>query len=231
VLHDGQNVFLSGGPFGGWQVDATLDRDYPDVLAVAIDNGADRFATYTPVADDIGSGPIGGDAATYLAFVEDDVLPFVRARYGVRATGPSLMIAGSSLGGLVSLEGAHTRPALAGCVAGLSSTLGWGAFDGDGSGTLVRRWSTHGTTAIYLDSGGGGVCGDSDGDGVHEDSDDRDNYCVTLQLRDHLVGLGYELGVDLFHWHEPGAPHSEAAWAARVGRFLDACVSGGWIAE
>ena len=32
---------------------------------------------------------------------------------------------------------------------------------------------------------------------------------------------GWSWGVDLHHWHEPGAPHNEAAWAERVGMPLD----------
>lgn len=234
LLHDGQNVFLSGGPFGSWSVDTTLETSFDDVLAIAVDNDSDRFETYTPVQDQIGSGPVGGRADAYLTLIADHVLPFVRARYEVRAEGDSLAIAGSSLGGLVSLYGAFARPELARCVAGLSSTLGWGAFERDGAGTLVRRWTTRHPVSLYLDSGGGlvsGSCRDGDADGVFEDSDDRDNYCVTVQLRDRLVSLGYELGADLHYHHAPGAPHAEAAWAARVSRFLDACVIGGWQAQ
>jgi hypothetical protein len=113
----------------------------------------------------------------------------------------------------------------------MSSTLGWGAFAGDGTQALVRRWTTRGPVSIYLDSGGNGTCSDGDGDGVQEDSDDSDNFCVTNQLRDRLSDLGYEFGTDLSHWHEPGAPHNEAAWRARVPRALEQCVALGWVAE
>ncbi|HJK92079.1 MAG TPA: alpha/beta hydrolase-fold protein [Polyangiaceae bacterium LLY-WYZ-15_(1-7)] len=233
LLHDGQNVFDPGTFFGGWQADVTLDRAFPDVLAVAVDNGPDRFATYTHTADDLGDGLVGGAADAYLALLEEEVLPFVRARFGVAAVGEGLVVAGSSLGGLVSLYAAQARPELAGCVVGMSSTLGWGAFGRDGSEALVARWSARTAPAIYLDSGGGvsGECVDGDGDGLPEDADDSDNYCVTLQLRDHLSGLGYAEGTDLFHWWEPGAPHNEAAWRDRLERALGACASAGWAAR
>jgi hypothetical protein len=39
-----------------------------------------------------------------------------------------------------------------------------------------------------------------------------------VQLRDVLESSGYLFDQDLFHWHEPGATHDEAAWAARVFR-------------
>lgn len=234
LFHDGQNVFLSGGTFGTWRVDDALRGAFDDVLAVGVESAADRFESYTPVPDDLGDGAVGGRADAYLSLLESEVVPFVRARYGVRASGVSLAVVGSSLGGLVSLHHALVRPSFAGCFAGLSSTLGWGAFGADGSGALVRRWSEHGRATLYLDSGGGliaGACEDRDGDGVFEDSSDRDNYCVTAQLRDRLLALGYQAGRDLFYHHEPGAPHAEAAWAARVERVLEACSAGGWVAD
>lgn len=235
LLHDGQNVFGPEGPFGGWRVDAALTGAYADVLAVAVDNAPDRMDAYTHVPDVIGGTTVGGRAADYLALLEEEVLPFVRSRYGVEARGITQMIAGSSLGGLVTLFSALERPGLAGCVAGLSSTLGWGAFGRGGPGTsdtLMDRWESRLPVAVYLDSGGGvrGSCVDLDGDGVHEDSDDRDNYCTTVQMRDHLLGLGYAEGRDLFYRWDPGATHDEAAWRARFPGVLDACAAAGWRA-
>ena len=230
LLHDGQNVFDPAAIWGGWRAQETLsDPAFADVLAVAVDNAADRFDAYTHVPDDIGTGLVGGRAGDYHAMLRDAVLPFVRARYGVRARGGSLAIGGSSLGGLISLHLALAEPDLAGCVIAMSPTLGWGAFAADGSQALLRRFTTHGPVAIYLDSGGGGTCTDPDGDGIHEDADDADNYCTTVQLRDRLAGLGYAFDADLFHWHEPGAEHNEAAWAARLPMALAACATAGWI--
>ncbi|UJR80920.1 alpha/beta hydrolase [Sandaracinus amylolyticus] len=234
LLHDGNNVFDPGAFFGGWQADATLAREgWSDVVAIAIDNAPDRMSAYTHVTDVIGGDTTGGRAADYLRMIEDEVLPFVRARYGIVARGRSLMIAGSSLGGLVSIWIASQRPELAGCVAGLSSTLGWGSIGrADGEDTLIARWSGHPAVAIYLDSGGdaGSGCVDSDGDGIDDDGDGRDNYCETLQMRDVLRAAGYVDGVDLHYLHAPGAAHDEAAWRARFPAVLDACDASGWAA-
>ena len=57
-------------------------------------------------------------------------------------------------------------------------------------------------------------------DGVNDDGDNQDGYCVTLQMRDLLDELGWTFDVDLWHWWEPDAAHNEAAWAARVFRPL-----------
>jgi predicted alpha/beta superfamily hydrolase len=232
LFHDGQNVFHPDAPFGGWRGEVALAA-HPDALAILVDNASDRFDAYTHVEDAIGGARDGGRADAYLDLIEHDVLPFARERYGVAAAGPSLAIAGSSLGGLVSIYAALARPSLASCVIGMSPTLGWGSFaPGPSPDALVHRFETHGTTAVYLDSGGAvsGSCADRDEDGVDDDADDSDNYCVTAQLRDHLEGLGYSFGIDLAHWHEPGAAHDEAAWAARLPRALESCASMGWRA-
>jgi hypothetical protein len=43
-----------------------------------------------------------------------------------------------------------------------------------------------------------------------------------VQLRDVLSSKGYVFDQDLWHWWEDGAPHNEAAWAARAFRPLQA---------
>ena len=236
LLHDGQNVFHPDAAFGGWRMDEALASPaFSDVVALAVDNAADRMDAYTHVTDDIGTGAIGGRADDYLAFLTEDVLPFFRARYGITARGDSLAMMGSSLGGLVTVYAALREPSLFGCGAALSPTLGWGSFAPGARDALVARWSSevgHGPVALYLDTGGAvvGSCVDGDGDGVADDGDDADNFCVTGQFRDTLAGLGYAYGVDLTHWHQPGALHNEAAWAARADRALGACTSMGWSA-
>jgi len=230
-MHDGQNVFHPDAIWGGWRVDEAIGQTaYDDVVVLAVDNAVDRMDAYTHVPDDIGGGsPVGGRADDYARLVFEEALPFFRAQYGLRAAAEDLVVAGSSLGGLVSLYLALERPSEMSCVIAMSSTLGWGAFARSATGmdALVRRWASRGSVAIYLDSGGRGPCGDDDMDGVDEDRG-SDNYCTTVQLRDHLRSLGYEPEADLFHWHTAGAPHNEAAWAERVPGALDACVRAGW---
>jgi len=234
LLHDGQNVFGPAAPFGGWQVDRTLEREgYRDVLAIAVDHAPDRMDAYTPVSDRLGGRTVGGRASDYLRLLTEEVLPFARRRWGVVAEGRSLVIAGSSLGGLVSLWIASEAPSLAGCVAALSPTVGWGSIGNlGGAQTLIARWRGHLPVAIYLDSGGGpGTTGciDSDGDGIRDDGDGRDNYCETLQMRDVLLSAGYVEGIDLHYRVELGAPHDESAWRARFPFALAACARSAWF--
>ena len=163
---------------------------------------------------------MGGGADIYADFVEDEVRPFIVAQYGDADVVGSL---GSSLGGLVSFVIADRHPGRYDMVLSLSATIGWGSIGEDGP-TIVDAYRSagHRDTAIYLDSGGSGSCVDSDGDGVPDDGDANDNYCENLWFRDVLSEeLGYRFDADLWHWHEPGASHNEAEWAARVNLPLE----------
>ncbi len=218
VAQDGQNLFDPAALHGGWRLDAALP---PGVLVAAVHNTAARFDEYTFAPDDVGLGaPVGGRSADYAALVHEAVLPLIEAAYG---SGAVRGLLGSSLGGLVSLDLAHRDPAAWDAALSLSGTLGWGSIGLDGP-TLVDALATAGPAGpvLYLDAGGGGPCADEDGDGVPDDApESSDNWCENAWARDRLAAAGYTLGADLFHWWEPGAPHTEAAWAARVSRPLD----------
>lgn len=218
--HDGQNLFDPGAIWGGWQLQSAL----PDgVLVVAIDNSPARMDEYTPWPDRIDSVELGGRADDYGALVEG-LRAEVEARYGPAAR---VGLMGSSLGGLVSAYLGLAAPARWDMAISLSGTMGWGSIGGAGPTLIAEAASAaHAPLAVYLDSGGGGPCVDLDGDGVQDDDPDaRDNYCEGLQLAEALAGQGWSYGDDLLHWHEPGAPHNEAAWAARVWRPLEAFVA------
>ncbi|MFO0633172.1 MAG: alpha/beta hydrolase-fold protein [Nannocystaceae bacterium] len=215
VMHDGQNLFAPDAPFGGWQVGAAVDAaiaggELPPLLVVAIDNTDARFDEYSPVPDDLGSGPLGGKADEYADFVAMGVLPFVDARYPTAATASSRATLGSSMGGLVSLYIAWRHPDVIARAGSMSGTLQWGRIGLDNDRILELYQQSPPTDVwLYLDSGGNGPC-----------PGDSDNYCVTVQMRDLLVALGWVQGESMQWLHAPGATHDEAAWAARLPGFL-----------
>ncbi|MBM4358213.1 MAG: hypothetical protein FJ096_08880 [Deltaproteobacteria bacterium] len=214
-VHDGQNLFDPDAIAGGWRLQETVPAD---TMVVGVDNTPARMDEYTHVPDDLGSGPIGGKADDYADFLHGPVRALIQATYGEPAV---VGVMGSSLGGLASLHVADRHPGEYRFAASLSGTLGWGSIGpAIHQATMVERLVAHGhrDTVLYLDSGGGGPCADTDSDGIEDDGDGSDNYCETKQLEQALLGVGYTSGVDLHHWHEPGAPHNEAAWAARVFR-------------
>ena len=219
-MHDGQNLFDPGAIWGGWRLQESL----PDgLLVIGIDNTADRFAEYTHTTDLLHGTSYGGQGADYAALVEEHIRPLMESAYGVPDT---VGVMGSSLGGLISLYIATQYPDRYDMALSLSGTVGWGSI-GTTNPTIIEQMaaSGHQGPAIYIDSGGSGLCRDSDSDGIDDDGTDFDNYCVNLQLRDVLAGIGYTSGVDLWHWHEEDAPHNEYAWAERVFRPLELFVS------
>ena len=228
--HDGQNLFDPEASWGGWRLDQSIETLIADgtiqpLVVVGIHNTTARMDEYTHVQDEISGQSVGGMAEAYYGLVRTRVMPLVEGLYRVR-TGPSnTWTMGSSLGGLVSLYFGLQHDDVFGRVAGLSSTLGWGSI-GAQNPTLMDLLAGLGkpSVVVYLDSGGsdGGGCTDSDSDGVMDDTPGAaDNYCETVQMRDALQSAGFEQDVDLFHWHEPGAEHNEAAWAARMALPLE----------
>ena len=219
-VHDGQNLFNPDAFFGGWHLHESAPAG---MMLVGIDNTPDRIDEYTHVPDDpFGTGYVGGLGDDYANFVHYDVRALIEEHYGEP---PRVGVMGSSLGGLISFHIADRFPGEYDFAASLSGTMGWGSIAvGVTNETMIERYATagHRSTALYLDSGGGGMCADNDGDGIMDDAvDGADNYCENLQLRDVLSGAGYRPGVDLWHWYEAGALHNEAAWRDRVWRPLE----------
>lgn len=219
-VHDGQNLFNPGAIWGGWGLHESAPAG---MMLVGIDNTAERMAEYTHVTDDpFDGGDIGGGGDAYADFVHNDVRALIEEHYGEP---DRIAVMGSSLGGLISYHMADRFPGEYDFAASLSGTMGWGSIGaGVRNQTMIERYAAagHRSTVLYLDSGGAGTCVDSDGDGIMDDAPDAaDNYCENIQLRDTLISVGYTIGVDVLHWYEPGAPHNEAAWRARVFRPLE----------
>ncbi len=198
-MHDGQNLFGAGGPFGSWKVEETLDRlieagRLEELIVVGVGNTAVRMREYVPDAD-------GGDAAAYGRFLTEELKPWVDAHLRTLAGREHTAVLGSSLGGIVSLHVAWSHPDVFGQAASLSGSF-W-----------LRRWVEDVLAAgprrdlrVWLDSGTAGPSADS--------------LEHTLWVRDALLRQGYTLGGDLGHLVDVGAAHTESAWRGRVGRVL-----------
>ncbi len=219
-VHDGQNLFDPEALFGGWKFNETL----PDgMLVVGIDNtGVDRIDEYTHVMDEIQGMAAGGLGDSYADLVELDIRPRMEEAYGLPEVVGTM---GSSLGGLIAFHIADRHPDRYDMALSMSGTMGWGSIgDGVHEETMIERYvaAGHRSTALYLDSGGNAnTCVDADDDGIEDDGDGTDNFCENNQFRDALANIGYTFDVDLWHWHEPGAPHNESAWAARLAYPLE----------
>ena len=207
-LHDGQNLFdgaTSFIPGMDWHVGQTADqyiqegRVEPLIIVGIYNAGKQRLGEYTPTrAPKLG----GGRANRYAKFLLDEVRPFVKGNYrvceGVENTG----IGGSSLGGLVSLYLGLREPRIFGKIAALSPSVWWNE-------RVILRFAA--TTPveplprIWLD------IGTREGPRIVDDVE---------RFRDVLLKKGWQAERNLHYQRVEGAEHNEAAWAQRVGPFL-----------
>ncbi len=105
-MHDGQNLFDRQTSFSGeWEVDESLnllfDDGDPGVIVVGVDNGGTRrIDEYSPWHN---AQYGGGEGALYSKFIVNTLKPFIDSAYRTRSDRQHTGIAGSSMGGLISL--------------------------------------------------------------------------------------------------------------------------------
>lgn len=157
-MHDGQNLFDNASAYSDeWGVDEYLDSistlNKKEVIVVGIDNGlAKRMNEYNPYSfQQFGKGE--GDK--YVDFLVKTLKPFIDKHYKTLADKKNTYIAGSSMGGLISLYAILKYPSVYGG-AGIFSPAFWTA-SGIDSAVGSKAKYVHGKLFFYA----GGKEGDS----------------------------------------------------------------------
>jgi predicted alpha/beta superfamily hydrolase len=198
-MHDGQNLFDPETSFSGdWDVDGAMEmlgRRGIEAIVVAVPNtGVHRLDEYSPFHDPkLG----GGSGDRYLDFLVQTLKPLIDRDFRTRPEREHTCIAGSSMGGLISLYAFFRNPETFG-VAGVMSPALWFA---DGAIFDYVENAAFSAGKLYVD------IGTQEGERTVEN---------TRRLRDLLVRKGYRLRHDLFYVEERGAGHEEAAWRRRI---------------
>lgn len=105
-MHDGQNLFNEQtAPYGEWGIDETLDSlqatTKKECIVVGIDHGGDkRMQEYNPF-NHPQFGP--GEGEAYARFVVETLKPYIDKNYRTQKGPQQTFVAGSSMGGLISL--------------------------------------------------------------------------------------------------------------------------------
>ncbi len=105
-MHDAQNLFDARTSFSGeWQVDEALNRIFDErkqgLIVIGIENGgAERLNEYSPWEHPRYGGGLGDE---YAEFIVNTLKPYVDANYRTRPEREYTGIAGSSMGGLISM--------------------------------------------------------------------------------------------------------------------------------
>ena len=202
-MQDGQNLFDPATSFAGdWRLSVTLadlGRRGVEAIVVGIANaGKRRIYEYTPFRDLVRGGG-GGDR--YLSFVVDTVKPMIDRDLRTRPGRDDTIIAGSSLGGLISLYALWRHPEVFGAAGALSPSI-WFARRAilgylEGIDRPVGR--------VYLDIG------------LEEPTG---AIADVRALREILLAKGLRPGIELDYLEEEGGLHNEETWGRRVSRAL-----------
>ena len=121
-MHDGQNLFENATSYAGeWGIDETMDAFKNACIVVGIDNGGVlRMNEYNPNTSQFGKG----EGRSYLAFIVENLKPFIDKTYRTLADSRHTYMAGSSMGGLISFYAGLYYPHVFGAL-GIFSPSFW----------------------------------------------------------------------------------------------------------
>jgi enterochelin esterase-like enzyme len=204
VLHDGQNLFASRDEArgGSWHADEIVDQlvedgRIPPVVLVGIDHAEEeRIREFTPTPGT--REPEGGRAADYAKTVFAAIAE-VAAEHRVRTDAAGLTLAGSSMGGLVTLWMASAFPGRFGSLIAMSPSIWW---DRRAILKILKRAPIDRTTSIWIDAGA------------------KEGRIVTRDaraVRDLLIDQEVRR---LKYFEDPEGSHDEASWGRRLGPAL-----------
>lgn len=216
-MHDAQNLFDRYTSYSGeWEVDETmtaLSAEGMDAIIVALSNTKEeRGREYCPYPFvSFGGMNIAGKGDAYVRFISETVKPVIDTTFRTRPEVAATGIAGSSMGGLISLYAALAYPEVFG-MCGAFSTAYW---FGDNALLKTAREKHACPGRVYLD------VGTREGEtieawlGLESEAAHHAYVQGVRDLRDALIAGGGVPGKNLMYVEEEGAMHREAAWAAR----------------
>lgn len=221
-MHDGQNLFDASGAYGGttWGIGEAMARligsgEIRPAIVVAIWNTPARLAEYMP-RKALGDAPVEFLAGyptmppaeivsdDYLAFIVEELKPFIDRSYPTLPGRDDTLIMGSSMGGLISLYAVSEYPQVFGGAGAVSTH--WPAGDGITIDYFAAHLPAPDTHRIYFDFG----------------TETLDAAYAPFQARmdDAMRALGYREQQDWITLKFDGAEHSEKSWRQRVDRPL-----------
>ena len=150
-MHDGQNLFDNATSFAGeWGVDDAIDSAKKQCIVVGIDNGGPvRMNEYNPYDHEkFGAG----QGALYVDFLAKTLKPYIDKHYRTKKDAANTIIAGSSMGGLISMYAVMKYPKVFG-KAGVFSPAFWAAPALKTDLDKMVKSSTHKNVRIYFYAG------------------------------------------------------------------------------
>ncbi|MCG9629648.1 alpha/beta hydrolase-fold protein [Vibrio sp. Isolate30] len=228
-MHDGQNVFDEITATYGmcWQAKTTLDEmqqqgETDGIILVAIDSSDEldkmgRYNEYSPwkATSQISEFGIpdefcefGGEGDNYVDFIVDTLKPYIDLNYRTQPQRSTTYLAGSSMGGLISLYGGGKHQHAFGAL-GVFSPAFWfnhGEYFNYASGLEFEL-----PVKIYMDMGTNEKRDDTNVDFAKVYLDGSRSINELLLNKDN---------VSLIYMEAEGHEHNEIAWAKRFPDFI-----------
>lgn len=198
-MHDGQNIFsISKNPYGSWNIDSLL-KTVPagkQVIIIGIDNGGNyRMGEYNAYDSKYAKA----EGAAYTEFIVKTLKPHIDSVYRTKKEAKYTTVAGSSMGGLISMYAIMKYPDVFGA-AGVFSPSFWIAPQ---IYTDIEAAPSNSKARIFL------TCGDQEG-----------NETDYVNKMDSLL---MEKGFDRKAVPAPliikGGKHNEAQWHSSFTTF------------
>jgi predicted alpha/beta superfamily hydrolase len=202
-MQDGQNLFDPATSYAGdWRLGRVMTaagRQGLEAIVVGIPHmGAERLSEYSPFVDAVQGGGAGD---RYLDFLVETLKPAIDRRFRTRPQRTHTGIAGSSMGGFLSLYG-FFRPGSVFGFAGVLSPSLW--FAGEAIFSVVES-AAYLPGRLYLDIG---------------TLEGPEHVARARRMRDLLRSKGYRLGAELRWLESRCGRHDEASWGRRFARAL-----------
>jgi predicted alpha/beta superfamily hydrolase len=217
-MHDGQNLFDPATSYGGvdWGIDETMTRmiaagEVREAIVVGVWNTPKRREEYMPqravqgaidfnVPGSMAARPEDIISDRYLAFLVEELKPFIDANYRTLPDRADTYVMGSSMGGLISQYAISKYPGVyggAGCVS-----THWPAGNGIALDDFAAHLPDPATHKYYFDYGTATL----------------DESYEPYQMRADAIlrNAGYVEGRNWITRKFEGAEHSEKAWRLRV---------------
>lgn len=218
-MHDGQNLFFKENSFAGeiWDMHTQAERLIKaglirPLMIVGIDNTKFRMDEYAPFDNstiylkypDTYRVKFYGD--NYMRFIVNELKPWVDKKFPTLKEKEDTMLAGSSLGGLISLYGGLMYPNVFGGLA-LLSTSSWWNETGLSALLSVKKPSN---TQNYFIS-----CGSNESGSLNA----KDNRKYIHTTKKIYKALKPNINHSLHNVYDGGI-HNEPFWASQVSEFL-----------
>jgi len=209
-MHDGNNLFDRRTSFGGseWEVDERAQAlvsqgQIEPLIIVGIYNSPERMNEYTWHPMELNGQLQGGQGPQYGRFLVQELKPFIDKTYRTRPEREHTAVMGSSLGGLISFYLGREYPQVFGKIGMMSPSIWW-----KDRALLQDLSSLSPELKIWLDMG------TREGRQPEVMLQDAKDLALALEQQGfrHFHNLAFHI--------EPGADHSEKAWAARIDRPL-----------